>query len=273
MDSTHSLPSTSNSKYRHLSADERDVMAHLLAGGTSMRKIAHQIGRSASTISREIARNGKPTDTEPKRYLAHRAHHRAELRWEWRHKRECMSNPLVRPYVIEHLQLGWTPELIAGRISLSIPTVSVSHETIYKYIYLHQPELVKHLAFAHKTRRKRGSAKGKRAPKIPDRTPIDQRPPVVDLRTREGDWEGDTIVSRASSAALAVTVERKTRKVCIRKIENKKAVAFTDAVVKSLLQVPKEMLKTLTLDNGTENVDHKLITESTGVAEIGRAHV
>ena len=120
-------------KYIHLNADERDEITVLKAEGVSMSQIGRRLCRSKSTISREIVRNsatGRRTS-----YYAQSAQHRSRRRWLDTHQKERTSNPAVRAYVEEKIGSKLSPEVIADRINIDHPGLSVSHETIYQYIY------------------------------------------------------------------------------------------------------------------------------------------
>ena len=114
--------------------------------------------------------------------------------------------------------IGWTPELIAGRIKHEGLLASTNYESIYQWLYLDRKDLIKHLPRAHRKRRKRGSAKYKHASKIPDSVPIKNRPALANTRQELGHWEADTAVSRQSKGAIAVLIERQTRLVKIYKL-------------------------------------------------------
>src|SRR3989338_9116208 len=118
--------------YIQLSLAERDQITQLLWEGKKASEIAEALGRDKSTISRELKRNSSP---EYKKYLSHRAHLRAEKRREDASNRERLKDDFIRRYVEEKLQLGWSPELISGRIKIEHHGYSISYEAIYQYIY------------------------------------------------------------------------------------------------------------------------------------------
>jgi IS30 family transposase len=126
-------------------------------------------------------------------------------------------------------------------------------------------ELINYLRRAHHRRKKKGVGRKERKTKIPNRIPIEIRPPVVDNRSRFGDWEGDTMVSRKSSAALNSLVERKSRLLLLTKLKRKGALENTQTVLNRFAPFPKTALCTLTLDNGTENVLHQEISRVNGI--------
>lgn len=237
----------------------------MLAEGKSLGDIARALGRSKSTISREIKRNSSP---EYRLYLSHRAHGRAKQRKKLANTHKRLKDERIESYVRSMLKDGWSPELIAGRIRIDQPGLSISHEAIYQYIYhpdtLDRQELIRCLRRRHRKRRNKGIGRKERKTKIPNRVPIDQRPPSVENRSRFGHWEGDSLVSRKSLAALNSLVERKSRYLMLTRLDAKTAEATSNAVIERLKGLPERARRTLTLDNGTENSRHEAITAAIG---------
>ena len=252
--------------YVHLSLSERDVMTTLLSEKRSLGEIAKALGRSKSTISRELKRN---SSSEYKLYLSHRAHGRAEGRRKRANNRSRLKNNRIISFVTARLEEGWSPELISGRITMEHPGLSISHEAIYQYIYHPETEgrqdLIRFLRRAHRKRKSKGIGRKERKSKIPGRVSIDLRPPSVENRLRFGHWEGDSLVSRKSLAALNSLVERKSRLLMLTKLRRKTAEATFKAITGRLKGLPKKARKTLTLDNGTENAKHGAITSAIGI--------
>ena len=252
--------------YAHLSLDERDIITTMLSEQRSLGDIAQALGRSKSTISRELTRNASP---EYKLYLSHRAHGRAAGRRKHASRRRRLKNDRIAAYVTAQLQEGWSPEQIAGRIACDHPGLSISHEAIYQFIYHPDTEgrqdLIRCLRRAHRKRRTKGLGRKERKTKIPNRVPIDRRPPAVDNRRQFGHWEGDSLVSRKSPVALNSLVERKSRLLLLTKLERKTAEATFQAVTRRLKGFPPRARRTLTLDNGTENTQHEAMTATIGI--------
>jgi IS30 family transposase len=255
----------SKREYLHLSLSERDIITTMLVGEASLGDIAKVIGRSKSTVSRELKRN---SSAEYSLYLSHRAHGRAELRKTEANTHQRLKNKRIESYVRSMLKGGWSPELIAGRIEIDQPGLSISHEAIYQYIYHpdteDRQELIRCLRRAHRKRRTKGIGRKERKTKIPNRVPIDQRPQAVEGRSQFGHWEGDSLVSRKSLAALNSLVERKSRYLMLTKLDAKTAEATRNAVVERLGGLPAKARLTMTLDNGTENAKHEAITAAIG---------
>ncbi len=241
--------------YCHLSFEEREEVAIGLEKGESKASIASRLGRHRCTISREIDRNSPLIRTV--RYRANRAQKRFAERDVLCHARERLKNSEIRQYVEGKLREGWTPELIAGRLRLETSELSTNYESIYQWIYNDRRDLIDFLPRGHKKRRKRGSAKNKRAIRIPNRVPIEQRPPAVDDRMEAGHWEADTAVSRQSLAAIAVVQERTSRHCAIALLPAKTAANMHEGVIRKMRTLPLHLLKSITYDNGTENAAHE----------------
>ena len=250
--------------YSHLTREEREEISIGLELGHSKRRIARTLKRNVSTIVRECSRNQPPSNKV--KYRANQAHLRSQKRQKERHRRERLKSEATRCYVAEKLIIGWTPELIAGRIKHEGLLPSTNYESIYQWLYVDRKDLIKYLPRAHRKRRKRGSAKYKHATKIPDRVPIEHRSPEANSRQELGHWEADTAVSRQSKGAIAVLIERQTRLVKIYKLPSKSALNMQDALVLSLQDLPQSLRKSITYDNGTENVRHGEINQSLGTA-------
>lgn len=252
--------------YKQLSQEEREHIAHLLSEGNSLGDIAKALARNKSTISRELTRNSAP---EYKRYTPCRAHGRACERKTTANTHERLKNDFIRQYVRDGLKQGWSPEQISGRIRIDHPGYSVNHEAIYQYIYHPQTpqrlEMINLLRRAHKKRRNKGIGRKVRKTKIPNRIPIDARPKSVENRRRYGHWEGDSMVSRKSKAALNTLAERKSRLVLITKLFRKGAAETNKVVISRLKKLPAGGRQTLTLDNGTENAKHEQISSRLGI--------
>lgn len=253
-------------KYNHLTLAERDVITTMLFEKHTLGEIAKSLGRSKSAISRELKRN---SSSEYKLYLSHRAHGRAVQRRKKASTRPRLKNSRILSYVTSKLKEGWSPEQIAGRICIDHKGLSISHEAIYQYIYHPGTEgrkdLIGCLRRAHRKRKTKGVGRKERKTKIPNRIPIDLRPPSVEKRVHYGHWEADSLVSRQSLVALNSLVERKSRLFMLTKLGRKSADATFKAIVNRLKNLPKKARRTLTLDNGTENAMHEEITSSIGI--------
>jgi IS30 family transposase len=253
-------------QYNQLTLSERDKISAMLYERYSLSQIGLALGRSKSTISREIRRNASP---EYQCYLSHRAHGRAEQRRTKSSSRPRLKNKEIRTFVESRLREGWSPEQIAGRLSRVHPHLSISHEAIYQYIYDAKTpsrlELIGWLRRAHRKRKNKGIGRKARKTKIPNRISIEQRPVSVETRKQAGHWEGDCLVSRKSQVALHSLVERKSRFVMLTQLKRKSASETTKAIILRLKRLPLKARRTLTLDNGTENAGHEDITKNIGI--------
>ena len=172
-------------------------------------------------------------------------------------------------YVEARLNRQWSPEEISHRLRIEYPTdvsMRVSHETIYRWVYLDagvEGGLYKNLRRRHKKRRRQKRyGTGRR---FADRKCITQRPRVVETRERYGDWEGDTIEGKRSSGYIATMVERKSRFLLATKLENKKAETLTTESIRTFGSIPRKIRKTLTVDNGSEFAQFKSYEDKTGL--------
>lgn len=255
-------------KYKHLRVEEREEIQAGLWRNESIRSIAKRLGRSPASISRDITRN-QPLQ---RKYSPRAAHERARLKRKERGRKLRLKNQTIRRYVIKKLKEGYSPEQIAGRMTLDI-NETISHEAIYQYIYARvyrggngtmkpgYPDLRVYLKRRHKKRAKKGMRKGERIFK-PKGPPIDDRPLVVERRSRIGDWEGDSIESRDRAPGLNSLVDRRTGLLLLSKLSAKTAGATLSAVSKRLESVPAH---TITVDNGPENQAWRETEEATGV--------
>lgn len=247
-------------QYRHLDADERDHIAHWRSQGSTLSEIAHRLGRDKSSISREIRRNKSATYAV---YLAHKAQARSEERARYTHQRPRLKHPQLRRYVHDKLKLGWSPEQIAGRWSEGHPKLRISTEAIYQYLYdpqvRKQTDLVSLLPRRHKKRHLKGHRKTHRNSHIPNRIDISKRPQHIARRKQPGHWESDSVISRQSPDAVNVICERTSRYAVLTKMRRKSAPQTVRAVKRALKPVPKNVRRTITYDNGTENVAHDSI--------------
>jgi IS30 family transposase len=252
--------------YVHLSQEERELIAQMHGEGEGLSEIARALGRNKGTISRELKRNSSP---DYRCYTPCQAHQRADRKRKQSYDRPRLKHELIRRYVHEKILADWSPELIAGRLKSDHPGYSISHEAIYQYIYHprtpQREEMIARLIRGHRKRRPKGIGRKERKTKIPNRIPIDARPKSVERRRQYGHWEGDSLISRKSKAALNSLTERKSRLLLLTKIDRKSASETNKAVIKRLHMLPLKARRTLTLDNGTENAKHEKLTRRLGL--------
>ena len=247
--------------YRRVTEEERRLIYRWRQDGHGPREMGRRLGRAASSISREIARN-----TGGRGYRAKQAHRKAQ---------EHALRPGPRRFTEEvrtdaemRLRDGWTPEIISERARLD-GRPSVCKETIYKHVYADAKDggdLWKHLPRARRKRRRRcPRLDGRGRGKIPNQRMIDARPAEVETRTTVGHWEGDLINGAHLTGNLTTLVERCTRFTLIDRTDSKEAQEVTAAVCESFGQLPAAARLSLTLDNGKEFARHEEIAEGTGM--------
>jgi IS30 family transposase len=251
-----------------LTLAEREEISRSVAAGQSIRSVARRLGRSPSTISREIMRNGGQEC-----YRASLADHAA---WDrGRRPKTCRlaENRTLAHIVAGKLQLLWSPEQIAGWLKHTYPddeAFQVSHETIYRSLYIQargvlKKELLQHLRRTRAMRRSRHhTQKTGDHGRIIDAVSISERPATVEDRAVPGHWEGDLLCGSGSSQ-IATLVERHTRYVMLVKVASKDTETFTNALIKNARKLPQELYKSLTWDRGKEMADHKRFTLATDV--------
>ncbi len=250
--------------YRHLSADERETLSLGLACGHSLRTMATVLGRSPSTVSREVARNvtrGRP-------YRACTAHTLATGRACQPRRLRKLADPWLWQYVQTQLTQGCSPEQIAGRLRRAYPDAmrkQLSTETIYASLYILprgtlRSELLAALRQARKARRPRARGIDRRG-QIPNMTSIAERPANVATRIVPGHWEGDLLKGARNKSAIGTLVERTTRLVILARMEGTDATSARQGFTKTLRHVPAALRKTLTYDRGKEMAEHEQLAQ------------
>ncbi len=255
-------------KFKHLSLEEREILYGGLKEELSLREIARRLKRNHTTLARELAVNAKSligNRSDAREYLPCKAHAKAVGRAIKQRAKAPLKEPLIFLYVRRHLRdYGWSPETIAGRLTLDHPGKTIDDETIYRYIYKGSMKQYKYWQYLTRRRKKRMKKNGRhirRNGKIPGSISIDLRPKEVDLRSSLGHWETDNVIGKTSdNGALSVTVERMVRLTLISKLESRTAAAKTEALVRRLMTLPTEARRTITTDNGKENSYHAQIT-------------
>lgn len=247
-------------QYRHFSIEEREKIQELIWQKTSMRGIAKALGRSVSSVSREIKRHNSE---QPKRYNPRRAHIRAFERRKSRGRKDRLKNETIRKYVITHLKDRWSPEQISGRMKKD-GVGNISHEAIYQYIYAQvhrdgwgilrpgKEDLRGYLRRSRKRRMKKGLRRSQRVLK-PHGPSIEDRPKIVESKKRVGDWEGDMVMSKGNKPGVNTLLERKTGMYLITRVKEKTAAATNAAISRRMETIHQDFKHTITLDNGSEN--------------------
>jgi len=244
---------------RHLTVEEREQISRGLEAGYSLRAIGRQLGRSPSTLSREVARNGGVD--------AYRALAAERAAWaRARRPKVCLlaRTERLRELVSDKLTLQWSPQQISGWLRDTYPDepdLHVSHETIYKSLFIQsrgvlKKELRDHLRTRRRFRQSRHKTRKQPGGPILEAVSISERPAEIEDRAVPGHWEGDLIEGGAHTC-IATLVERKTRYVILVKIRSKRTDEVVPALVEQMKRLPEELLRSLTWDRGSELAGHK----------------
>lgn len=246
-------------RYRHLDHKERTLIYWWRKEQLSLREIGRRLRRSHASISRELRRNrwcGKP-------YFPRGAQLLSAYRVQRRTKRERLKSKQVREYVHQKLPIGWTPELIAGRLKQQGEMPSVCHEAIYQYIYCRAQHLIRYLP-RHHPKRKPKQPYRKTGERIKNRTGLEWRPKAASARRACGHWEADMIVAGDRTHGLNVLVDRKSRLTHISFLETKTAAVTKQVMLRRLKAHPGSLRQSITYDNGSENTLHEELNEALG---------
>jgi len=251
-----------------LTLSEREEISRGIVARRSIRSMASLLGRSPSTVSREVCRNGGYD-----RYRAAVADEQAWIRARRPKRCKLANSPWLRRAVARKLKLNWSPEQIAGWLKRVHPreeTYQVSHETIYRSLFVQtrgvlKKELLGHLRSKRTIRRsKQATQKGSDHGQIKDMISIRERPASVEDRAVPGHWEGD-LLSGSKNSHIATLVERHTRYVMLAKVANKETNTVVSALIKQAKKLPTELYKSLTWDRGKELADHRRFSLATDI--------
>lgn len=249
-----------------LTLDQRIEISFGLRQGLSCGAIGAKVGRHRSTIWREVANNGGPHSYSPVR-----AHHRARDQAQRPKATKLGSNERLCSLAEEKLTALWSPEQIADWLRVEFaddPEMWVSHETIYKTLYVQgRGELRRELAACLRTGRAKRKTRGRleQRGKIKDMVNISERPPQVEDRAVPGHWEGDLIMG-ANNSAVGTLVERTSRYVMFLPLpDNHGATAVRDAMTKAMATLPAQLCKSVTWDQGRELAEHVRFSIDTGI--------
>jgi IS30 family transposase len=251
-----------------LTLAEREEISRAVVMGSSIRSIATSLGRAPSTICRELRRNGGAD--------GYRASSADQAAWDRAHRPKLCKLVQKRPLahlVASKLRLEWSPEQIAGWLKRTYPddeNYQVSHETIYRSLFIQARGALKRELMAH-LRRTRGMRRSRhhtqktgRNGRIVDAVPISERPAAVEDRAVPGDWEGD-LVFGSKNSQIATLVERQSRYVMLAKVARKDTETVVTALIKHAHKLPQELYKSLTWDRGKEMSDHRRFTLATDI--------
>jgi IS30 family transposase len=250
--------------YGQLSLEERCTIAHLHEDGQSVRKIAATVDRAPSTVARELKRNsGNQVGYKPGY-----AHEQARAR-RWTGSR-LERDAGLRGLVLGQLRLGWSPEQIAGRLHQQNAAITISHESIYRFIYA-QVRRTNDGAWRHylPTGRSRRRPPGRRRRAADDlikhRVSIDARPAAVERRTNFGHWEADLMMFATPGQAILVTHERKSRLTLLARQPGKAAQHAANQMLEWFAPLDGSLRRSVTFDNGTEFAQHHLLNHQLAI--------
>ena len=241
--------------YCQLTENERYQIYALKKAGHSQQEIARLVGRSPSTISRELRRNAGLRGYRPKQAQNLTTQRRSEA-----HKARKVTNE-IRHAIEILIRQELSPQQVVDYLAKH-KRLSLHHETVYQLVYMDKAsggDLYKHLRIASKPYRKRYGSYDRRG-KIKNRVSIDDRPAVVDRGNRIGDWEGDTVIGKGRKGALLTMVERKTLYTVIVRLSGKRADLLAKAAIEGMYHM-KDKVKTITFDNGLEFAKHETIAK------------
>jgi IS30 family transposase len=252
---------------KRLSLADREEIRAGIQVGHSLAAIARSIGRSPSTVSREVNSNGGRG-----RYRAVAADGAAYRRALRPKPSKLAENPRLRARVEELLQERWSPQQIAARLRLEFPDdpgMQVSHETIYQSLFVQargalRKDLAKCLRTGRTRRRRQGRSQARG--RIADMVMISERPAEAEDRAVPGHWEGDLLMGADNRSAIVTLVERHTRYVLLAAIgTDKTSPAVCDAIARKILTLPEHLARSLTWDQGKEMAGHAQFTIDTGL--------
>jgi IS30 family transposase len=251
-----------------LTLAEREDISRGIASGSSLREIASGLDRATSTVSREVSRHGG--------LPVYRAHEADDQAWDsaLRPKRCLLAvNRKLRNMVASKLILDWSPEQISGWLKTAYPddeSVRVSHETIYRSLFIQaravlKKELMDHLRSKRRMRRSRhATVSGQSRGQIVDAISIRERPAEAEDRAIPGHWEGD-LLSGAKNSYIATLVERHSRFAMLIKVPSKETEVVVAALSRHVRKLPATLRRSLTWDRGLEMAKHKDFTVATDV--------
>jgi IS30 family transposase len=261
-------PQSRTRSKRHLTLAEREEISRGVAAGLSQRSIAASLKRSASTVSRELSRNGCSAS-----YRATLADESASERAKRPKPCDLSRKPKLTAKVAAKLELDWSPRQISAWLKLKFPDdsrMNVSAETIYKSLYIQARGVLKKELVSHLRKRKPIRGPGTAAvdaPRwnaIPDLVHISQRPAEAEDRAVPGHWEGD-LIAGAANTYIATLVERASRYVILVKVAGKDTHSVISALTEQVQRLPDKWMKTLTWDQGREMAGHRAFTCATDV--------
>lgn len=251
---------------KQITDDQRNEIYALRRAGHKQKDIAQLLNKHPSAISRELKRN----KSESGKYLPKMAKRKTKARRVKANERfkKIENNQMLKRYIIKKLKKYWSPEQIAGRWNRNHKNQKekICKDTIYKFVYEKRKDLVKYLRCQKgKYRRRYGTRIREKQREEQKKRRINQRPEIINMRVRIGDWEGDTIRGKGNSGHIITNVERKSGYLLAGKIDRATAENVTSFTVKKFKRMPKDKRHSITYDNGSEFSGYDIIEEQTGM--------
>lgn len=248
-------------KYHHLTLGEREQLSVLRDQGLTFREIEIKLNRHHTTLSREYRKNSKYY----RHYQPHLAQRQADKETIKQRTKAPLKDKEVYLYVRQHLRMGWSPEIIAGRLPLDLPGFNIDDNTIYRYIYDNKKTrgeyLWRYLTHHRKRRLKRHGRKVK-GEKLKNILSIDQRPEQVNQRLEPFHWETDNMEGKKSDqSVVSATVERVSRFTLLDKLVDHRSKTKSRALINRFHSAPPGTHRSITQDRGPENYDHQNLSQ------------
>lgn len=242
----------------HLTLDERIVIYQMCNSGETQKEIAKALGRSPSTICRELQRNSSSFQC----YLPNEANQRARQRQRQPSVVSKLEEPRLYQAVTEKLKENYSPQQISGYLKRETKDLRISHQTIYGFLYGLDRKHAFRLAMRRGGRRNRKEKPGCIKQQLVNRVSIHSRPKSVETRKELGHWEVDLMACHRRSGYLVTAVERKTGYTLIGRVTTKHSAGVMKRISKMFAEIDRAKVKTLTFDNGTEFFHHAMLGES-----------
>lgn len=250
--------------HKHISHEKRIELAALRRAGMKQKDIAKILRVHASSVCRELKRNGIKNGN----YFVKKAQRKCDERRTKANEdfRKIDGDEKLKSYIVRKLKKYWSPEQVAGRLKREHGRTIICHETIYEFIYGKRLDLAKYLRCKKgKYRRRHGTKKREQEREKLKKRRIDIRPIIVETRERIGDWEGDTVVGGERTTAILTNVERRSGFLLADKLDRSLAEFVKEITIARFKNIPKKKRHTMTYDNGHEFADHETIERDTGM--------
>lgn len=249
---------------KHITNDQRNQIYALKKGGHKQKDIARLLLKDPSAISRELERN----KSESGRYLVRGAKLKTKERRVKANARflKIEHTTSLRRYIVKKLKKYLSPEQIAGQWNRSHSNQHIGKDTIYKFVYQKRRDLVRYLRCQKgKYRRRYGTRIREKQREELKKRRIDQRPEIINLRQRIGDWEGDTVRGNGQSGHIITYVERKSGYLVAGKVKRATMENINEFTIKEFQKIPQEKRLSITYDNGSEFAGYDSIEKQTGI--------